>query len=79
MIWALLAAWAVDPATCKGETLDACVAELAAAGYRPRPIIDTGTGRYAMVEGPDGVLLEVFEPPPDLPPALRRYFFPDSG
>jgi hypothetical protein len=31
-------------------------------------------GRYAMVEGPDGVLLEVFEPPLDLPPELRAYF-----
>lgn len=57
------------------DDLDECVAGLAAAGHHPRPIVDTGSGRYAMVEGPDGVLLEVFEPPPGLPPALREYFF----
>jgi len=56
------------------EDLDACVGELVAAGHRPRPIADTGAGRYAMVEGPDGVLLELFEPPPGLPPSLRDYF-----
>ena len=48
------------------DDLDACVAELEAAGHHPRPIVDTGMGRYSMVEGPDGVLLEVFEPPPGL-------------
>lgn len=56
------------------DDLDECVAELARAGYHPRPIVDTGMGRYSMVEGPDGVLLEVFEPPPGLGPEMRAYF-----
>jgi catechol 2,3-dioxygenase-like lactoylglutathione lyase family enzyme len=56
------------------EDLDECVAELAAAGFTPRPIRDTGAGRYAMVEAPDGVLLELFEPPPGLDPKMREYF-----
>ncbi len=56
------------------EDLDACVAELAAAGFRPRPIKDTGAGRYSMVEAPDGVLLELFEPPPGLDERMQEYF-----
>jgi catechol 2,3-dioxygenase-like lactoylglutathione lyase family enzyme len=56
------------------DDLDDCWSGLVAAGYRPRPIVDAGMGRYAMVEGPDGVLLEVFQPPVDLPPELRAYF-----
>ena len=56
------------------EDLDECVAELAAAGHQPRPIRDTGAGRYAMVEAPDGVLLELFEPPPALDADMRDYF-----
>jgi catechol 2,3-dioxygenase-like lactoylglutathione lyase family enzyme len=56
------------------EDLDECVRQLTAAGLSPRPISDTGAGRYAMVEGPDGVLLELFEPPPRLPPELEDYF-----
>ena len=56
------------------DDLDACVAELAAAGHEPRPIVDTGMGRYAMVEAPDGVLLEVFEPPPGLDGDMQEYF-----
>jgi predicted enzyme related to lactoylglutathione lyase len=56
------------------DDLDECVAELAAAGHEPRPTVDTGMGRYAMVEAPDGILLEVFEPPPGLDPELRYYF-----
>lgn len=56
------------------DDLDACVAELAAAGHRPRPIVDTGGGRYSMVEAPDGLLLEVFEPPPGLDDRLQAYF-----
>jgi len=54
--------------------LEICVAELEAAGHHPRPIADTGMGRYSMVEAPDGVLLEVFEPPPGLGPEMRAYF-----
>ena len=61
------------------DDLDACVAELAAAGHHPRPIVDTGMGRYSMVEGPDGVLLEVFEPPPILDAGMRRYFGVDGS
>ena len=61
------------------DDLDACVAELEAAGHHPRPIVDTGLGRYSMVEGPDGVLLEVFEPPPGLGPEMRAYFGMGDG
>jgi len=60
------------------EDLEDCVAQLAQAGFRPRPIVDTGAGRYFMVEGPDGVLLEVFEPPAGLPPEMREYFGTDA-
>jgi hypothetical protein len=56
------------------EDLDACVAGLMEAGYAPRPTVDTGMGRYAMVEAPDGLLLEVFEPPPGLDDRMRAYF-----
>lgn len=56
------------------DDLDCCVAELEQAGHHPRPIVDTGMGRYSMVEAPDGVLLEVFEPPANLPPELGGYF-----
>jgi catechol 2,3-dioxygenase-like lactoylglutathione lyase family enzyme len=56
------------------DDLEACVAELEADGFRPRPIVDTGMGRYAMVEGPDGVLLEVFEAPEGLDDRMRDYF-----
>lgn len=56
------------------DDLDECVAELEAAGCRPRPVVDTGMGRYSMVEAPDGILLEVFEPPPGLDPEMARYF-----
>jgi len=56
------------------EDLDKCLAELTDAGFRPRPIKDTGAGRYAMVEAPDGVLLELFEPPPGLDEKMRDYF-----
>jgi catechol 2,3-dioxygenase-like lactoylglutathione lyase family enzyme len=56
------------------EDLDDCLAELIAAGHQPRPIRDTGAGRYAMVEAPDGVLLELFEPPPGMDEGMRDYF-----
>lgn len=56
------------------EDLDACVAELEQAGFAPRPIRDTGAGRYSMVKAPDGVLLELFEPPPGLDERMREYF-----
>ena len=58
--------------------LDDCVAELADAGFAPRPIVDTGAGRYAMVEAPDGLLLELFEPPPGLDERMQAYFGLDS-
>ncbi|MGV9383912.1 hypothetical protein ACWDRB_49410 [Nonomuraea sp. NPDC003707] len=33
------------------------------------------TARYAMAEGPDRLLLEIFQPDPaTLPPELRAYF-----
>lgn len=56
------------------EDLEACVAELEQAGFQPRTIKDTGAGRYSMVQAPDGVLLELFEPPPDLDENMREYF-----
>ena len=56
------------------DDLEECPAGLEAAGHRRRPIVDTGGGRYAMVEAPDGVLLEVFEPPSDLSDLLAGYF-----
>ena len=56
------------------QDLDRCVAELTEAGFQPRPIKDTGAGRYSMVEAPDGVLLELFEPPPGLDERMRDYF-----
>jgi len=56
------------------DDLEACVAGLIEAGHSPRPIVDTGIGRYAMVEAPDGLLLEVFEPPPGLDNRMRAYF-----
>ena len=36
------------------------VGRLEAAGWRPRPIKVDGPLSYSMVEGPDGVLIEVF-------------------
>lgn len=60
------------------DDLEACVGELEVSGRRPRPIVDTGMGRYSMVEGPDGVLLELFEPPAGLSPELSDYFGGDS-
>ena len=61
------------------EDLDTCVAELTAAGFAPRPIKDTGAGRYSMVQAPDGVLLALFEPPPALDDDMREYFGLDDG
>lgn len=61
------------------EDLDGCVAELEQDGFKPRPIKDTGAGRYSMVEAPDGVLLELFEPPPGLDPEMREYFGLEPG
>jgi catechol 2,3-dioxygenase-like lactoylglutathione lyase family enzyme len=61
------------------DDLDACIVELGAAGYLPRPAVDTGIGRYSMVEGPDGVLLEVFEPPDGLDAEWRAYFGLTAG
>jgi catechol 2,3-dioxygenase-like lactoylglutathione lyase family enzyme len=60
------------------EDLEACVAELTKAGFTPRPIKDTGASRYSMVEAPDGVLLELFEPPPGLDESMRDYFGVDG-
>lgn len=40
--------------------LDAAIERLRAAGWEPRPIKADGPLRYAMVEGPDGLLIEVF-------------------
>lgn len=44
-------------------------------GPPPGPVRDFGAWRYLMCEGPDGVLLELFEVDgAKLPPALAAYF-----
>lgn len=40
--------------------LDASLERLRAEGWEPRPVKTDGALSYAMVEGPDGLLLEVF-------------------
>ena len=40
--------------------LESTLDRLRSAGWEPRPVKTDGSLSYAMVEGPDGVLLEVF-------------------
>ena len=48
---------------------------MTAAGVVVRnPIRRSGGSGYFMLEAPDGVLLEVFEPGPQRDPAVRRYY-----
>ncbi|MFI7129269.1 VOC family protein [Nonomuraea sp. NPDC050153] len=57
------------------DELDAVVERLRAMDVSVTPIRHEPTARYAMAEGPDRLLLEIFEPDPAaLPPALRSYF-----
>jgi catechol 2,3-dioxygenase-like lactoylglutathione lyase family enzyme len=55
--------------------LDATVDKLEAAGWKPRPKKSDGPLSYVMVEGPDGLLLEVFHfEDASTPAELRPYF-----
>lgn len=57
------------------DDLEATVADLRQRGFEPRPIKSDPTARYAMVQGPDGVLIEVFEPRAEgLNPVMAAYF-----
>lgn len=40
----------------------------------PNPIRRNGGGGYFMLEAPDGVLLELFEPGPERPAEVRSYY-----
>jgi catechol 2,3-dioxygenase-like lactoylglutathione lyase family enzyme len=60
--------------------LDATIEKLTAAGWTPRPTKTDGPLRYTMVEGPDGLLIEVFHfDEQATPPSLRPYFDIDGG
>ena len=54
--------------------LDATIARLEAAGFAPRPKKSDGPLSYVMVEGPDGLLLEVFHFDETTEGHLRPYF-----
>jgi len=56
------------------EDLEATVARLETLGFAPRPIRSEGALSYSMVEGPDGVLIEVFSFDETTPDELRPYF-----
>jgi catechol 2,3-dioxygenase-like lactoylglutathione lyase family enzyme len=50
-------------------------ARMKAAGlHLPNPIREVGGGGYFMVQAPDNVLLEVFEPGPERDPRVRDYY-----
>ncbi len=54
--------------------LEGTCERLAEAGWQPRPIKREGSLSYAMVEGPDGLLLEVFHFDDATEAHLRPYF-----
>jgi len=54
--------------------LDDAVRRLVAAGYEPRPIKVDGPLSYSMVEGPDGLLFEIFHFDDSTPTYLKPYF-----
>lgn len=57
------------------DDVEATVATLTNAGWTPRPIKVEGSLSYAMVQGPDEVLIEVFRFDPETTePRLRPYF-----
>lgn len=59
--------------------LDETVEKLVAAGWTPRPKKTDGPLTYVMVEGPDGLLLEVFHfDDRSTPDKLRPYFDLDA-
>jgi len=54
--------------------LEDAVRRLQDAGYDPRPIKTDGPLSYSMVEGPDGLLFEIFHFDDSTPPNLKPYF-----
>lgn len=56
------------------EDLSGAVSRLEARGWKPRPIKTDGPLSYAMVEGPDGLLLEIFHFDEQTASHLRPYF-----
>ncbi len=56
------------------KDLEATVEQLRNAGWEPRPIKKDGALSYSMVEGPDGVLLEVFHFDDTTAEHLKPYF-----
>ncbi len=56
------------------DDLEATVDRLSEQGWEPRPIKTDGALSYSMVEGPDGVLLEVFHFDDTTPDHLKPYF-----
>ncbi len=60
--------------------LDVTVERLRTAGWEPGPVKRDGPLTYAMVEGPDGLLLEVFHfAEGSTPTRLRPYFDLDEN
>lgn len=61
------------------DDFEGLVARMKAGGFEFRkPITDDPLGRYVMVEAPDRVLLELFEPNRERTPArIRPFFFDD--
>lgn len=58
--------------------LEATVEKLRTLGYQPREIKRDGPLSYAMVQGPDGLLLEVFHFDDSTPDDLKPYFDIDA-
>lgn len=58
------------------DDIQGVLGRLAGRGVVPRkPVAEFGFWRYAMVEAPDGVLIELFEVTPEaIPERLRGYF-----
>ena len=56
------------------DDVEATVAKLESLGFAPRPIRTEGALSYSMVEGPDGVLIEVFSFDETTPDELKPYF-----
>lgn len=59
--------------------VEATVEKLRSLGYEPRPIKQDGALTYSMVEGPDGLLLEVFHFDDSTPDELKPYFDIDDA
>jgi hypothetical protein len=57
------------------DELESVVDRLHALGYSVTDIRHEPTAAYAMAEGPDNLLIEIFQPDPTtLPVELRAYF-----